>query len=67
MNTKTVNQINQIDAKRQLGLPLTAEEEALFGLYGIPLTQPKQEETNPDIEPSGGYKNGCQKFFTKSK
>ncbi len=52
MDTKTVKQINQIDAKRQLGLPLTAEEEALFELYGIPLTQPKQEEGNPDIEPS---------------
>ena len=48
MDTKTVKQINQIDAKRQLGLPLTAEEEALFELYGIPRIMQVQPASNSD-------------------
>lgn len=48
MDTKTVKQINQIDAKRQLCLPLTAEEEALFELYGIPRIMQVQPASTRD-------------------
>lgn len=44
MDTHTVEQINQIETKRKLGIPLTQREVALFELYGIPLAPSSQVE-----------------------
>lgn len=52
MNNQTAEQLKQINAKRTLGLPLTAHEKALQTLYGQANTDTQNtpdEQTCKDI------------------
>lgn len=46
MNNQTTEQLKFIDAKRQLGLPLTKREVALWTLYGEAYKKSKEAAGN---------------------